>query len=162
MKFKNENGQALIEALVALAAAVAVISAIAITVITSLQNVEFTKNQNLATQYAGEGLEIVRRIGRSNWQNLQAYNAANYCLAKGSTILTSMGVNGCGQNISINQVGIYVRQINIELNSPSCQTNVKVRSTVSWSDSKCGSSDVFCHQVRLDSCLANINTIQAP
>lgn len=157
MKFKNQNGQALIEALVALAAAVAVISAIAITVITSLANVEFTKNQNLASQYAGEGLEIVKRIGRSNWQSLQSFNATNYCLAKGSTTLTGMLGNGCGQN-----VGIYVRQINIELNSPSCQTNVKVRSTVSWSDSKCGSSNVFCHQVRLDSCLANINPIQAP
>lgn len=157
MNIKYQSGQALIEALVALAAAVAVISAIAITVITSLQNVEFTKNQNLATQYAGEGLEIVRRIGRSNWQTLQAYNATNYCLAKGSTVLTPMGGSSCGQN-----VGIYVRQINIELNSPSCQTNVKVRSTVKWSDSKCGSSDVFCHEVRLDSCLANINPIQAP
>ena len=162
---KSELGQSLIEVLVALAAAVAVISAIAITVITSLQNVEYTKNQNLATQYANEGLEIVKRIGRSNWQTLRSYNTQFYCLDKGSTIPVAK-VGSCPANSS---VWIYTREITIQLDN-ACGNDdgkgnlnkVKVASVVSWSDSKCGSSKPFCHQVALYTCLANINTTQAP
>ena len=156
---KLESGQTLIEVMVALAAAIAVISAIAITVITSLQNVEYTKNQNLATQYANEGLEIVKRIGRSNWIQLQGYNLTNYCLAKDSTALTQrIGITCQADPL----VWIYTREITIDLISPSCQGNVKVASVVSWSDSKCTKDKPFCHQVGLYTCLANINTTQAP
>lgn len=151
----NQKGQTLIEVLVAMATAVAVMSAIAVTVITSLSNVEFTKNQNLATQYSREGLEVVKRLARSNWsQFITTYNARNYCLAKGQTTPTAMGPNGCGQNVDT-----FRRQIDIELNSGSCDSNARVTSIVSWFDSKCGSGNVFCHEVRLDSCVANINPI---
>jgi type II secretory pathway pseudopilin PulG len=153
MKF-DEKGQTLIEVLVAMATAVAVMSAIAVTVVTSLSNVEFTKNQNLATQYSREGLEVVKRLARSNWPLFLNYNARNYCLAKGTTTLTTMGPNGCGQNVDI-----FRRQIDIEQNSSSCDSSARVTSIVSWFDSRCGSSNVFCHEVRLDSCVANINPI---
>lgn len=154
----NQSGQSLIEVLIALAASVAVVTAIAITVITSLSNVEFTKNQNLAAQYAREGMEIVRKISKNNWTAfVDTYTAANYCLDQGSTILGVMGAGGCSQN-----VGIFVRQIVINQNSPSCQNSVRISSIVSWSDSKCQTGDVFCHKVTIDSCLAEINTIQAP
>ena len=151
----KERGQTLIEVLVALATGVAVISAMAVTVITSLNNVEFTKNQNQATQYSREGIEIVRRLARSNWATFANYRSTFYCLSQGGAVLTTMTGNNCGQN-----AGIFMRQINIEQNSPSCQSNAKISSIVSWSDSKCESSKPFCHEVRLDSCIADINTIQ--
>jgi len=156
----DQKGQTLIEVLVAMATAVAVMSAIAITVVTSLSNVEFTKNQNLATQYSREGLEVVRRIAKSNWNNFTALNAMSYCLKKGATtidpVADRMPPTGCGQNIDI-----FRRQIDIEQNSTSCDsnTNARITSIVSWSDSKCGAANVFCHEVRLDSCVANINPV---
>ncbi len=157
MKLNDQTGQTLIEALIALAAAVLVISAIAITGVTSLSNVEFTKNQNLATEYSREGIEIVRQISRNNWKIFTTYTGVNYCLDKGSNTLTAMGPTGCGQN-----VGTYVRQIIIEQASSSCSGNVKVTSSVSWSDSKCTVGNVFCHKVNIESCLADTNPIKAP
>lgn len=154
LKF-DERGQTLVEVLVAMATAVAVLSAIAITVVSSLSNIEFTKNQNQATQYSREGLEVVRRLARSNWTTFESYNATDYCLGKSQTVLSAMGPNGCGQNVD----NTFVRKIEIEQNSTSCQSNAKITSVVSWSDSKCGSDNVFCHEVTLDSCIANINSV---
>lgn len=154
----KEKGQSLIEVLIALASAVIVVTAISITVITSLSNVEFTKNQNLASSFAREGIEITRKIAKDNWTNFLAnYKSVNYCLDQGQTSLRVMGVPGCGQN-----VGIFVRQIVINQSSLSCENSVRVSSIVSWSDQKCESADVFCHNVTIDSCLADINTIKAP
>lgn len=154
----NEKGQSLIEVLIALAASVAVVTAIAITVITSLANVEFTKNQNLASQYSREGMEVVRKIAKDNWGNfISTYTSVNYCLDDNSNTLRVMGAGGCGQNVDI-----FVRQIVINQTSPSCENSVRISSNVSWSDSKCTSANPFCHTITIDSCLADINTIQAP
>lgn len=154
----REKGQTLIEVLIALAAAVAIISAIVITVVTSLSNVEFTKNQNLASQYAREGMEVVRQMARNSWPTFTTYTAVNYCLSQGSTTLSAMPPNGCGQNV----IGIFVRQITINQTSISCQNNAKVTSTVSWTDSKCSTGSIFCHQVQLQTCVADINTVKTP
>jgi len=161
---KKEKGQTLIEVLIALAAAVAIISAIAITVVTSLSNVEFTKNQNLATQYAREGMEVVRQMARNSWPTFTTFTSVNYCLPQGATSLCVMGSLNCGTSLSCGQnvAGIFVRQITIDQTSVSCGNNGKVTSTVSWSDSKCSTGNVFCHQVKLESCVADINTIKTP
>ncbi|MBI2195691.1 MAG: hypothetical protein HYU48_01445 [Candidatus Levybacteria bacterium] len=63
----SQKGQTLIEALIGLAVAVAIISAIVIAVISSLSNAQLTKNQNQANHYAQEGMEIVRQIRNSSW-----------------------------------------------------------------------------------------------
>lgn len=154
---KKEKGQSLIEVLIALAASVAVVTAIAVTVITSLSNVEFTKNQNLASQYAREGMEILRRLAKDNWSNFQAtYTSPSYCLDSNETLTVMSG--SCGQN-----VGIFVRRINITLSDNTyCGGNTHLASIVSWSDSKCISGNAFCHNVTIDSCLSNINTILPP
>lgn len=158
MKIKNlQEGQSLIEVLIALAAAVAVVAAIAVTVVTSLSNVDFTKNQNLATQYAGEGMEVVRQLAKNNWTDfIDTYKSVNYCLAQGGS-LTVMGI-ACNQNVGIFKRQIVIKQDDID----KCSGNVKVESKVYWSDSRCLEGDVFCHNVSLESCLADINTIKAP
>lgn len=154
---RGQRGQSLIEVLIALAAAVAIVAAIAVAVITSLSNVEFTKNQNLATQYSREGIEIVRQMAKDNWTSFSNLNSVNYCLAQGSTTLTVMNAGGCGKNVSI-----FVRQITINQNAISCSGSTKIISSVSWSDSKCLIGNIFCHQVSVESCLAKINTITSP
>lgn len=154
---RNQKGQSLIEALIALGAAAVIVSAIAVAVITAVNNSDFSKNQNLATQYAQQGMDILRQKSESNWQSFSAYGG-NYCLNQDSTTLTPQGV-ACPKNIS----NFFVRQITISQNSSSCSTNAKVSVSVAWTDGKCTSSaNVYCHAVVLDSCLANISQTQLP
>lgn len=161
----SEKGQTIIEVLVALAAAVAVVTAIAITVITSLGNVEFTKNQNLATQYARQGAEYIRKIAKDNFQNFSKnYTSPSYCLDQNGNLTIMLG-SDCGLNVGcINSICTFVRRIDlVQTDNTYCSGNTKVSATVEWSDSKCTSlSAPFCHNVTVDSCLANINSIQAP
>lgn len=158
MRFLNEKGQSLVEALVALAAAAVIVSAIAIAVITSVNNSDFSRNQNTATQYAQEGIEILRNLSQTNWANFSTFSGT-YCLAQDSTTLTIPSGASCTQNVATN----YVRQVVITQGSGSCSGNTKVAVTVSWSDGKCtSSSNPFCHTVVLDSCLANINSTTLP
>jgi len=154
----NESGQSLIEVLIALAASVAVVSAIAVTVITSLSNAEFTKSQNLATQYSREGMEIVRQIAKNNWTDFLNYKNVNYCLNKGSITPTTMVGLNCGKNID----NIFDRQLTIDPKSLRCISSIEITSTVLWTDSKCQTGDILCHQIKLRSCLADINSVKGP
>lgn len=170
---KFELGQTLIEVLIALSAAVAVVAAITITVITSLSNAEYAKNQNLATQYAGEGLEIARQIANNNWTNFQTYTNTYYCLPKDSTTLCAMGSINCGTPLTCGQNidNLLSRQIIIIQSQSSsycasnpcyCSNSAEVISNVSWGDSKCQAGTPLCHKESLRSCLANINAVQGP
>lgn len=156
-----KKGQSLIEALVALGAAVVVVSAITITVMSSLNNVEFSRDQNLATQYAQQGIEFMRQVSQSNWTLFSSYAASRYCLAQNASAITPINpaTNTCGQNY-----GNFIREIDIEQNSNSCSGNVKVTVNVSWSDGKCTDvNNKFCHNVILHSCLSNTSSnIQVP
>lgn len=156
---KNELGQSLIEVLIALAASVAVVSAIVVTVITSLSNAEFTKNQNLATQYSRQGMEIVRQIAKNNWNDFLTYTSRNYCLNKDSSALSLMTGLNCGLNID----NLYDRKITIiQTDSTYCTQSAEIISSVSWSDSKCQTGNILCHEIKLRSCLADINSVKAP
>lgn len=156
---KNELGQSLIEVLIALAASVAVVSAIVVTVITSLSNAEFTKNQNLATGYSRQGMEIVRQIAKNNWNDFLTYASRNYCLNKDSAALSLMTGLNCGLNID----NLYDRKITIiQTGSTYCTQSAEIYSSVSWSDSKCQTGSVLCHEIKLRSCLADINSVKAP
>ena len=153
---KNQLGQSLVEALVALGAATIVISAVVIAVITAQNNADFSKNQNLATQYAQQGIEILRQQSESNWTTFSSYSGA-YCLAEGSSTLTPAGTK-CSANIR----NFYVRSISIAQNNANCSGAAKVSVVVSWGDGKCSSSNTYCHNVTLDSCLANIGNSISP
>lgn len=167
LKVKSfELGQSLIEVLIALAASVAVVSAIAVTVITSLQNAEFTKNQNLATQYSREGMEIIRQIAKNNWSNFLTYTNRDYCLNKDSTSLSPMTGLNCQLNINTGN-SVFDRKITIiQLGSvPAsvyCTNSAEVLSSVSWTDSKCQTGNILCHEIKLRSCLADVNSVKGP
>ena len=66
MKKNIEAGQTLIEVLAALSIVVVLLYGITIAVVFSLNNAQFTKNQNLANHYAEQGLGIVRHIWNSD------------------------------------------------------------------------------------------------
>ncbi|OGH11414.1 MAG: hypothetical protein A3B38_01130 [Candidatus Levybacteria bacterium RIFCSPLOWO2_01_FULL_36_13] len=158
-KFIKENGQGLIEAMVALGAAVIVISTIAVAVITAVNNSDFSKNQNTASAYAQQGLEIVRDKAENNWTTFSTYTST-YCLNKDVTDLATRP-DSQGNCALIDNV--FVRKINISQNDSNCTngTGSKVKSMVSWSDGKCTDTvnNKYCHTVQLESCMANINSV---
>lgn len=147
----RQKGQTLIEFLIALAAAVVIISAIGGAVVTTLNNAQFSKNQNLGNQYANQGMEIIRKT-------FSSYATGEYCLDKDSATLVERNptVQGCnGQNVDI-----FARKVNIERDAADCTvvaapmpTVAKVTVSVLWSDNKCTSRrDLFCHAITLVSC----------
>lgn len=157
----NIQGQTLLEVVIALGVAVIVVSLIAIAVIFALNNATYSKNQNLATQFGQEGMEIVRQLRDSD---LAVFNSlsGNYCLAKGVKILNDSNRKqvDCTQNVDIfkREVIIYPPSsvFSCPANPPATTAPLtKVQVIVSWSDNKCSSSDLFCHKVELASCLAN-------
>lgn len=163
------KGQTLIEVLVALAVAALIISAISIAVITSLNNAIFSKNQNLATQYAQEGMEMMRRLKNTNWNTLNNYGNSDgsrtyYCLDKGSVVLRTMDGDKCGQNIDI-----FMRRVTVEKNNSYCKLEgsailgTRLIVSVFWSDGKCRDAvNPFCNKTEVVSCFNDSNTIQAP
>ncbi len=151
---KNKKGQTLIEAVVALGAAVVVITSIAIAVITSVNNADFSKNQNLATQYAQQGMDSMRHLSESDWNSFSTYGGS-YCTTDDPTNLTPKG----GTCQTMDSTSAFKREIDVTsepLAASNCAGNVLVKVIVSWNDGKCTTSS-FCHSVELDSCLANIN-----
>lgn len=157
---KKQRGQTLLEILIALGASVFVLSAITVVVISSLSGTQFTKNQNLAKQYAQEGIEVVRRIRDSGgWTGFSTLNG-RYCLSAGSTLLPSASPPCTTRNVG----GVFVREIQIVAgNCPSGggPNGSTVTSTVSWADGKC-TGNTYCHKVQLATCLHNVNFKAAP
>lgn len=172
---KKEKGQSLIEVLVGLAAAVLIVGAITVATISALNNATYSKNQNLATEYAQQGAEIVRNLRDRNYTLFSALNGT-YCLAKTCTQIDPTSNNPqdpcgpkslvCDQNVGGQNADIYVRQVAIDRAATHCQENtqqatqaVEATVTVSWYDGKCRSSSVFCHSVAVSTCLSTFNTI---
>jgi hypothetical protein len=115
----NQKGQSLVEALIALAAAVVIISAITVAVITSVQNSDFSKYQNLATNYAQQGLEIVKQQSQLDWVDTATYSGT-LCLFQGATTLPPLPSASC---TDINVGNMFIRQVEIQNNiapGPAC------------------------------------------
>lgn len=178
---KKQKGQTLLEILLAFGVAVLTLSAITIAVISSLNNAQFTKNQNLANHYAQEGMEVIRKIRDSSLANLASYKKATeyayYCLPADtielSPALVSDSATNCG---GPNVGGIFVRKVILEHNFLDCSAlnptpgptppliskGSRIRITVAWSDGKCPSGNIFCHKVELISCFSTIDLRSAP
>lgn len=167
---KEQAGQTLIEVLVGLSAAVVVIAAITSAALTSLNNAQYSRDQNLATQYAQQGMELVRNMRDLDIASVSATFLPNdtYCLAKLCSALTPTnpscwsGNLECGQNVDT-----YVRKIVVDHNSSSCNSgvsgNVQITSEVSWADGKCTDvTNPFCHHVDLSSCLSDFTVAPTP
>lgn len=165
----NEKGQSLVEALIALGVATIVVAAMAVAAITAVNNSDFSKYQDLATNYSQEGIEILRQQSQTSWSAFygkvgQSPNESTYCFAQNATNLADLvaAPTGCAtKNIN----SFFVREVKLiqlpgvpvnDINAPACSGIVQVIVNVSWTDGKC-SSGVFCHNVTLKSCLTNIN-----
>jgi hypothetical protein len=150
---KNDKGQTLIEAATALGVASIIIAAIAISILTSMDNATFSKNQNLATQYAQQGMDVLRQLSDSDWSTFNAYNG-DYCFPAGSLILTA------GPCTTANISSTFLRKATIEKPGAGC-TLEKATISVSWADGKCTAGN-YCHTVKLEACFAQTNTTNWP
>lgn len=157
---KKQSGQTLLEALIALATAVVIISAMTVIVLSSLSNAQFSKNQNQATQYAQQGIEFLKNLSQTNWTTFASYTGT-YCMLADNSLSPKTGQD-CGS--PPNNVGIYSREVTINQISSSCNPSTSlVTVSIGWSDNKCTSpTDVYCHKVKLISCIYNSPAIQAP
>lgn len=163
----RQRGQTLIEVLVALAVIVLIVTSITVAVITSLNNAEFVKNQNLATQYAQQGMEIMRFMRNTNYGTFTQLTGT-YCLADTCTQLVNTPGTSCspktGLTCSANVGTIFVREVTADNSTyvgPTpgatnlCQFGTSVTSTVYWADNKCtDSNNPYCHKVQLFSCFS--------
>jgi hypothetical protein len=166
----NDTGQTLVETLIALSIGIVIITSMTIAVISSLNNATYSKNQNLATQYAQEGMEIVKQMQVSNYQTFSTLSG-RYCLAQTcSTIATSVGIcgvnvngnaNNCATNLNNN---FFIRQVDVLAPGAAqakCLSTTQATVSVLWTDGKC-SSGVFCHSEQVTSCFSNINAAPIP
>lgn len=170
------KGQSLIEVLVALATAVVIISAIVLSVTNALMNAHFSKTQNLATQYAQQGMEMIRKMRDSDVESFSKYNGA-FCLDKSNTSLPApTPVSNCSIDRTCttpNIDNVFIREFCVKKNSSNCPiptlsptttpTNTtEVEVKVFWTDSKCQSGSPYCHKVKLNSCLSDFSTLPTP
>lgn len=179
---KNESGQTLIEVIAALTAAVIIISAIVSASLNSLNNSEFTRDQNIAAQYNQQGIELIRDMRNQDVASLSATYLPDgtYCLASSCTSLHSDS-SACWQmtGLSCNQnVDKFVREVVVLHNSADCNAtptpmggylpqilsaNIKITVSTSWYDNKCtDSSHPFCHSVTASTCFSDFTALPTP
>lgn len=137
------KGQTLIEVLVALAIGTIIVTAVTVMVVSSLINSQSSRNQNIATRYAQEGMENIRSI-RSN---LASYTNVAYCLQEDGS-LDEYDPLSCGETANG-----FRRRAQIVQNSCECGSNEttgknipKVSVVVEWADEKCTSSNNLLQQ----------------
>lgn len=151
------KGQTLIEILVSLGIITILATALTAVVITSMDSAQFSKNKNLASQYAQEGMEIIRQKRDNDYVAFRSLTGV-YCLAGDSTSLTQP----C--NAAANIEGIFFRKVTIiqsvcGVNPVTNAASVEVE--VSWQDGKCTAGNAFCHNAKLASCFSTINPVPA-
>lgn len=177
MNKKSEKGQALIEAIIAITVVTAVITAVVAVIITSLSSTNAIKNNDLATNYAQQGIELVRDIKSAGFADFVSnYPTEQYCLDdyESSPELLDDDVDidpldpdsdpDCDLETGYN-VGNYIRRIYINhLGNDSTGVNVCaegtfVSSKVLWNDNKCV-GDANCHNVEIKTCFTDLNELQ--
>jgi len=176
-RLQHESGQTLIEVLIAFATLAVVVTASTMAVISALNNAQFVKNQHLATQYAQQGMEIIRSMRENDFNTfLQLANPDNlpnpdriiyYCMAKSCESLSLVSGASCGTTTipcARQNVDSFVRGVEIDrtqFNQCNNGDSTQISVLVSWADGLCPRG-VYCHTSSVYSCLAPINSVPVP
>ncbi len=128
---KDEKGQSLFEALLALAVAALIIIAIVALATTSIRNASFSRNQSLTTRYAQEAIEWLRGQRDEDWDAFATRALTSpWCLK--SLSWTDAIIGGCGSSGFISDT-IFKREISFTiLDASNIDTTVKVY----WEDAQ--------------------------
>ena len=179
------KGQTIIEVLIALAVCAFIVSAAMTAVTSSLNNAQYSKAQNIATHYAEEGMEYMRKLRNQDWNYYYSNNVLRFlgseqwavsCLGSSLTLepLTS-GTGVCSSTYADGN-HMFIRTVRGEKESSNCGGSLgvdvrKIIVTVAWSDSKCTSSSsdtplgipgFYCHRVQLSSCFSDKWRVPTP
>lgn len=154
MNTNFQKGQTIIEVLVALTAAIIVISAVTTLITSSLRNAQFSKTQNLATHYTQEAIEVVNQLSQSDFAGF-TQKSGTYCLDKGSLTFRTP----CSDTVP--NVDDFVRTISVSQSSNCGVGTASISAVVRWRDQSCPSSD-FCHDVNLVTCIINKKAVPTP
>lgn len=148
------KGQTLIEVLAALGIITIIATVLAAVVVTSQRITGFSKDQKLATDYAQEGIEIMHQKRDNDYVSFRDFTGT-YCLDGGSSVLDS----DCPTAANITDNGNnFLRKVTIA--QDGCDDNIaKVTVEVSWQDSKCPASNLFCHKAQMITCLSTVNLV---
>lgn len=168
---KKQSGQTLLEAIIALSTAVIILSAMTVIILSSLNNAQFSRNQNQATQYAQQGIEFLKNQSQYNWATFSSYGNVNYCFSQdGTTPTQKPALPGCAQSPYIIN-GLFVREVTINQYAagntdascpPTSAARALVTVSVGWSDNKCSATSQYCHKVKLISCIYKSTSIPTP
>lgn len=167
---KNSSGQTILEAVIALAALLLVLSASSVAIVTSVNNATFTRNQNQANKLAQAGMEEVRSIKNTDYTDFRDN------LATGTKCLNgTLQFSTSGQDCTVDLWAIkpnpstnfrFIREVQfIQDDTNECILNAnpgvpgstdkkgtKVRVNVRWSSGKCSSTNLYCHNSYVESC----------
>ena len=156
------KGQSLIEVIVALVVVSSIVIAVSSLAVSTLGGTNFVKAQTTASQYAQEGMEVVRQIKDADYSLFLLYLIGAktvYCMDNTNTLIISDGDSCTVPNIN----DIFIRQIIFEQDDDKCGVgSVKITSDVSWTDSTCDNTNPYCHNVRLSSCFTNFTAVPTP
>ena len=161
MASARQGGQLLLEAVVAMAIVGIIITGIVVALNYSVNNSIISKDQNIATNYAQEGLDIVRNMKDSDFASFAALNGA-YCLASGTVPVsgTCNPIGGVGGKFT-RQIYVYQDGIDGRTGTRRCTDDpiaaaVFVASVVTWSDNRCtNQASPNCHTAELNSCFVD-------
>lgn len=166
------KGETIIEVVIAIGAAMIILTALTTMMLRSLNNATEGSSRTMATQYAQDGLEIMRNMKDNSWSTLVNLPTSTYCLADScSTLSPTAGT--CGKKVStcgVNVANTFVREVAINQNDGTCMpTNpmsgkkfIRVVTSVSYKDTNCPSSNLYCHTIQVESCLTNLDSRSAP
>jgi type II secretory pathway pseudopilin PulG len=156
----HEEGQTLIEAVLAIGILVAVLPAIVLTATNVLNQAQYTRNKSLANSYAREGMSVVRAIKDTSWTDFTtSYPASNkYCIDSDLQLNAVAMLYNCGSNASyaIGADGTFSREVTFIDNPSDCLGGRKTTVKILWADGKCSVSAPYCNSVELVTCLLNI------
>lgn len=158
---KKQTGQTLIEAIIALATILLIITAISIVIVNSLHNSQFIKNQNEANKYAQEGMEFIRNLQRNDLATFvslspnQTNQVSMYCIDNVNNALTQENCDGT----TVNTGESHIRTIVLSSAGGCAEgTEINVMVTVSWLSTKCPVDNRFCHKSQLVSCMPYVTS----
>jgi Tfp pilus assembly protein PilV len=176
---KKNAGQTLIEVLIGLSASAVVMAAIATATLSALSNSDYTRNQNLATNYAQQGMEIVKNLQSIDYGTFSSLNGV-YCFADtcneidGDPTHTGQScakISGSRCPGILNVHGSFIRTVEVHAGDSEAATcnetgstdNIKINVIVAWNDQKCTDrTNLYCHNVTISSCFNNAQIVPTP
>lgn len=157
-KNQRQKGQSMLEAVAALGVIAIVMTALTIAVLLGLGNSGYSKKNNLATQYAQQGMEIIRNMretdGTAFWVLNKAYYLPNSIVdsANNAPVDICSGKNPPSTAPKIGDT--YIRTFCVDATvGAGCDRKVTV--SVWWQDGKCPDNG-YCKKASIASCFADL------